>query len=60
MSYADAVRALPIREDALILGIETSCDETAVSLVRGGREVLADEIISSAAEHAKFGGRGSS
>lgn len=56
MSYADAVRALPIREDALILGIETSCDETAVSLVRGGREVLADEIISSAAEHAKFGG----
>ncbi|MBS1314632.1 MAG: tRNA (adenosine(37)-N6)-threonylcarbamoyltransferase complex transferase subunit TsaD, partial [Clostridia bacterium] len=56
MSYADAVRALPVREDALILGIETSCDETAVSLVRGGREVLADEIISSAAEHAKFGG----
>ena len=56
MSYADAVRTLPVREDALILGIETSCDETAVSLVRGGREVLADEIISSAAEHAKFGG----
>lgn len=56
MSYADAVRALPVREDTLILGIETSCDETAVSLVRGGREVLADEIISSAAEHAKFGG----
>ena len=42
--------------DVLIMGIETSCDETAVSIVKNGREVLSDEIISSATEHAKFGG----
>ncbi len=44
------------KRDALILGIETSCDETAVSLVRGGRKILADEIVSSAPEHIRFGG----
>lgn len=38
------------------MGIESSCDETAVSIVKNGREILADEIISSATEHAKFGG----
>ena len=40
----------------IIMGIETSCDETAVSIVKGGREVLSDVIISSATEHAVFGG----
>ena len=38
------------------MAIETSCDETAVAIVKNGREILADEIISSATEHAKFGG----
>lgn len=42
--------------DVIIMGIETSCDETAVAIVKNGREILADEIISSATEHAKFGG----
>jgi N6-L-threonylcarbamoyladenine synthase len=39
----------------LILGIETSCDETGAGLVRG-HELLADAIASSVAEHARFGG----
>ncbi|MGO9079052.1 MAG: tRNA (adenosine(37)-N6)-threonylcarbamoyltransferase complex transferase subunit TsaD [Streptosporangiaceae bacterium] len=39
----------------LVLGIETSCDETGAGLVRG-RELLADAIASSVAEHARFGG----
>jgi N6-L-threonylcarbamoyladenine synthase len=39
----------------LVLGIETSCDETGVGLVRG-RELLVDEVASSVAEHARFGG----
>jgi N6-L-threonylcarbamoyladenine synthase len=39
----------------LVLGIETSCDETGVGLVRG-HELLADAIASSVAEHARFGG----
>jgi len=39
----------------LTLGIETSCDETAVAVVRDGREILSN-IISSQAIHAAFGG----
>jgi len=39
----------------LVLGIETSCDETGAGLVRG-RELLADVVASSVAEHARFGG----
>jgi N6-L-threonylcarbamoyladenine synthase len=39
----------------LVLGIESSCDETGVGLVRG-RVLLADAVASSVAEHARFGG----
>jgi N6-L-threonylcarbamoyladenine synthase len=39
----------------LVLGIETSCDETGVGLVRG-HELLADSVASSVDEHARFGG----
>jgi N6-L-threonylcarbamoyladenine synthase len=39
----------------LVLGIESSCDETGVALVRG-RELLADVVASSMDEHARFGG----
>ena len=39
----------------LVLGIETSCDETAVGIVRG-RTLLSNIISSSVAEHARFGG----
>lgn len=46
----------PFGKDALILGIETSCDDTAAGIVRGGREILADEIITSAPRHVPFGG----
>ncbi len=56
MSYFEKIKQLPIKENALILGVETSCDETAVAIVKNGREILANEIISSATEHAKFGG----
>ncbi len=40
----------------IILSIETSCDETAVALVRDGREVLTDQIFSQADLHAVYGG----
>ena len=56
MSYIDKVLSTPIKEQPIIMAIETSCDETAVAIVKNGREVLSDEIISSATEHAKFGG----
>ena len=39
----------------LVLGIETSCDETGVGIVRD-RVLLADEVASSVEEHARFGG----
>ncbi len=39
-----------------ILGVESSCDETAAAVVRGGREVLASVVHSQAPEHALFGG----
>ncbi len=39
----------------LVLGIETSCDETGVGIVRG-HTLLADAIASSVEEHARFGG----
>ena len=40
---------------SIVLGIETSCDETAVGIVRG-RKLLANVISSSVEEHARFGG----
>lgn len=41
--------------EPLVLGIETSCDETAIGIVRG-RSLLANLISSSVEEHARFGG----
>ncbi len=40
----------------LVLGIESSCDETAVALVRGDRTIVAQAIASQEAEHAPYGG----
>lgn len=39
-----------------ILGIESSCDETAASIVRDGVEILSDRVHSQVDMHAKFGG----
>ncbi|MEG0872787.1 MAG: tRNA (adenosine(37)-N6)-threonylcarbamoyltransferase complex transferase subunit TsaD [Clostridia bacterium] len=40
----------------ICLGIESSCDETAVSIVRDGREVLSNIVSSQIDTHKKFGG----
>ena len=40
----------------LILGIESSCDETAAAVVRDGREILSSEIWSQIEMHKPFGG----
>ena len=39
-----------------ILSVESSCDETAVAIVRDGREILADCIASQVALHREYGG----
>ena len=43
-------------EDILILGIESSCDETAASVVKNGREVLSNVISSQIDLHTVYGG----
>jgi N6-L-threonylcarbamoyladenine synthase len=43
-------------KDQLIMGIETSCDETAVSIVKNGREILANVVASQIESHKRFGG----
>ena len=43
-------------KDILILGIESSCDETSVAVLRNGREVLSNVISSQIDIHTKFGG----
>jgi N6-L-threonylcarbamoyladenine synthase len=45
-----------VRDEPLVLGIETSCDETGVGLVRGRHHLLAEALASSVEEHARFGG----
>ncbi|MEG8057211.1 tRNA (adenosine(37)-N6)-threonylcarbamoyltransferase complex transferase subunit TsaD [Sphingomonas sp. 22L2VL55-3] len=40
----------------IILGIESSCDETAAALVTGDRQVLAHRLLGQEAAHALFGG----
>ncbi len=39
-----------------VLGIETSCDETAAAVVAGDGRILAEAVLSQLAEHAPFGG----
>jgi N6-L-threonylcarbamoyladenine synthase len=39
-----------------VLGIETSCDETAAAVVRDGRHVLSNVVLSQIAQHAPYGG----
>ena len=43
-------------KDILVLGIETSCDETAVSVVKNGREILSNVIDTQIPIHEKYGG----
>ena len=40
----------------LVLGIETSCDETAAAIVRDGREIVSSVIASQVETHKRFGG----
>jgi N6-L-threonylcarbamoyladenine synthase len=40
----------------LVLGVESSCDETAVSIVKDGKEVLANVVLTQIDIHTKFGG----
>ena len=39
-----------------VLGIESSCDETAAAVVRDGREILSNVIASQIPVHRRYGG----
>ena len=43
-------------KDIIVLGIESSCDETSVSVVKNGREVLSNVIDTQIPIHEKYGG----
>lgn len=45
-----------MKEDVLILAIESSCDETAAAVVKNGREVLSNIIYTQIALHTQYGG----
>lgn len=45
-----------MKRDYKILGIETSCDETAAAIVKNGTEILANVVSSQIKSHAQFGG----
>lgn len=44
------------KKDVLVLAIETSCDETAASVVKNGREILSNTIYTQIRLHTVFGG----
>ena len=43
-------------KDIIVLGIESSCDETSVAVVKNGREVLSNIIDTQIKIHEQFGG----
>ena len=56
MKYFDKIKTAPVKTGAIILAIESSCDETAASVIKGGREILSSVVLSSMTEHIRFGG----
>lgn len=45
-----------MKKDTLVLGIETSCDETAVAIIRNGTEIVTNIVSSQIESHKRFGG----
>ena len=45
-----------MKKDVIVMGIETSCDETAVAIVKNGREILSNIIDTQIPIHEKYGG----
>ena len=60
MSYFETAKermeALRQRGEAVVLAIETSCDETAAAVVKNGRQVLSSAVYTQIPIHRKFGG----
>ncbi|MCU0260196.1 MAG: tRNA (adenosine(37)-N6)-threonylcarbamoyltransferase complex transferase subunit TsaD [Ilumatobacteraceae bacterium] len=50
------MRELTVGPDTVVLGIETSCDETAAAIVMGGTDIVSSVVSSQIDLHAEFGG----
>jgi N6-L-threonylcarbamoyladenine synthase len=53
---SEVKKVLPLPPDAWVLGVETSCDETAAAVLRGDGSVRAELVLSQLADHAPYGG----
>ena len=49
-------KPVTIDENSLIMALESSCDETACAIVKGGREVIANVVASQIKTHEEYGG----
>lgn len=60
MRYPDLSRAqidfLPHKDSVIVLGIESSCDETAAAVVKNGRTILSNVVYSQIDLHTVYGG----
>lgn len=60
MTYLDIVNKkyneLKTKKDIITMGIESSCDETSISLVKNGREILSNIVASQIDIHKLYGG----
>ncbi|MEI5909464.1 tRNA (adenosine(37)-N6)-threonylcarbamoyltransferase complex transferase subunit TsaD [Bacillus spongiae] len=45
-----------MNKDVYVLGIETSCDETAAAIIKNGNEIIANVVASQIKSHRRFGG----
>ena len=45
-----------VKQDQIILAIETSCDETAAAIIKNGTEILSNIVASQIESHKRFGG----
>ena len=52
----DELKKNHVKRDILVLGIESSCDETSIAVVKNGREILSNVIATQIEIHARFGG----
>jgi len=55
-AFGRGVAPVEVGPDTLVLGVETSCDETAAALVLGGTDVVSSVVSSQIDLHAAFGG----
>ncbi len=53
---ANSNEPVELQKNLLVLGIETSCDETAVAVVDSHRNILAHSVLSQVDDHAEYGG----